>query len=80
LPPLRGICAVVPASADEVGVGVGPVGVTVGAGQTRDCNRAHDRTVIRDRDEHRDRDTRVIKKDHDRDGDRDHDKTIIDCR
>ena len=37
-------------------------------------------TVIRDRDEHRDRDTVVIKKDHDRDGDRDHGKTVIDRR
>ena len=61
-----------PASAEEVGIGVGPVGVTVGEGH-------RDREVVRDRDNHRDRDTVIIKKgDHDRDIDHDRRKVIID--
>jgi hypothetical protein len=59
------ICTAMPASAEEVGVGVGPVGVTVGTGHDRDRDGDRDRTVIRERDEHRDRDTVIINKDRD---------------
>jgi hypothetical protein len=76
---VAGICGVMPASAEEIGVGVGPDGVTVGTVRgDRDRDRDRDREVIRERD-HRDRDTVVIQKgrDHDRDYDRDR-KVIID--
>jgi hypothetical protein len=67
-----------PAFAEEVGVGIGPVGVTVGTGH-RDHDVVREREVIRDRDDHRDRDTVIIKKgDRDRDFDRDRRKVIID--
>jgi hypothetical protein len=67
-----------PACAEEVGVGVGPVGVTVGQGH-RDRDVVREREVVRDRDDHRDRDTVIIKKgDHDRDVDHDRRKVIID--
>jgi hypothetical protein len=68
-----------PASADEVGVHVGPVGagVTVGEGH-------HDRDVVREREvirepAHHDHDTVIIKKgDRDRDIDHDRSKVIVD--
>ena len=67
-----------PAAADEVGVGVGPVGVTVGESHG-DRDVVREREVVRDRDNHRDRDTVIIKKgDHDRDLDHDRRKVIID--
>jgi hypothetical protein len=67
-----------PACAEEVGVGVGPVGVTVGDGH-RDRDVVREREVVRERDDHRDRDTVIIKKgDHDRDVDHDRRKVIID--
>jgi hypothetical protein len=67
-----------PASAEEIGVGVGPAGVTVGEGH-RDRDVVREREVVRDRDDHRDRDTVIIKKgDHDRDVDHDRRKVIID--
>jgi hypothetical protein len=70
-----GICSAIPAGAEDVGVGVGPRGVTVG--------EVHgDRDRDRDRDHYRDRDRRgrdetvIIKKDrdHDYDRDRNHDR------
>ena len=62
-----------PASAEEVGIGVGPRGVTVG-----ESHRDRGRDVVRERD-HRDRDTVIIKKgDRDRDIDHDRRKVIID--
>jgi hypothetical protein len=68
----------VPASADDVGVGVGvgPVGAGVTVGEThRGYERDHDRTtVIKEREEPRDK-TVIIKRDHDREPDR---KVIID--
>ena len=67
-----------PACAEEIGVGVGPVGVTVGQGH-RDREVVREREVVCDRDDHRDRDTVIIKKgDHDRDVDHDRRKVIID--
>jgi hypothetical protein len=72
-----GICVAMPAGAEEIGVGVGPSGVTVGTVRG-DRDRYRDREVIRER---RDRDeTVVIKKgrDHDRDYDRDRKTVIID--
>jgi hypothetical protein len=69
-----------PACAEEIGVGVGPAGVTVGESH-RDRDRDRDRDVVRDRDNHRDRDTVIIRKgdrDHDRDIDHDRRKVIID--
>jgi hypothetical protein len=73
-----GICVAMPAGAEEIGVGVGPSGVTVGTSHG-DRYRDRDREVIRERD-HRDRDTVVIRKsrDHDRDYDRDRKTVIID--
>jgi hypothetical protein len=64
---VAGICSAMPAGAEEVGVGVGPVGVTVGSGHDE---RDRDKTVIikKDRDHNRDGDkTVVIKKDRDHD-------------
>jgi hypothetical protein len=67
-----------PASAEEIGIGVGPAGVTVGEGH-RDRDVVREREVVRDRDNRRDRDTVIIKKgDHDRDIDHDRRKVIID--
>ena len=67
----------VPVLAEEIGVGVGPVGVTVGEGH-RDREVVREREVIRDGDgrrgHDRDRDTVIIKKG---DRDRDVDRTII---
>jgi hypothetical protein len=68
----------VPANAEDVGVGVGvgPAGAGVTVGEThRGYDRDHDRTtVIKEREEPRDK-TVIIKKDHDREPDR---KVIID--
>jgi hypothetical protein len=73
---VAGISFAVPAGAEEIGVGVGPVGVTVGTGH-RDGYRDRDREVIRERD-HRDRDTTVGIRRGERDRDIDHDrKTVI---
>lgn len=74
-----GIYSAVPASADDVrvGVGVGPVGagVTVGSGRSDyDRDRVHERTIIREREPRRD-ETVIIKK-H-RDMDRDVDRKVI---
>lgn len=67
-----------PAGAEEIGVGVGPVGVTVGEGH-HDRDVVRDREVVRERDDHRDRDTVIIRKgDHDRDVDHDRSRVIID--
>lgn len=67
-----------PACAEEIGVGVGPVGVTVGSGH-RDRDVVREREVVRERGDHRDRDTVIIKRgDHDRDIDHDRRKVIID--
>ena len=67
-----------PACAEEIGVGVGPVGVTVGEGH-RDRDVVREREVVRDRDGRRDRDTVIIRKgDHDRAIDHDRRKIIID--
>jgi hypothetical protein len=69
------VCSAVPAGAEEIGVGVGPVGVTVGSGPDR---------VVREREVIREREPRVEKKviikkdrDHDRDGSR---TTVIEHR
>lgn len=67
-----------PVSAEEVGIGVGPVGVTVGQSHRDRDVVVRDREVVRDRD-HRDRDTVIIRKgDRDRDIDHDRRKVIID--
>ena len=50
-----------PAVAEEVGVGVGPVGVTVGSGPDR---VVHEREVVREREP---REKVIIKKDHEPD-------------
>jgi hypothetical protein len=72
-----GVCGSVPASAEEIGVGVGPLGagVTVGSGRSDyDRDRVHERTIVREREPRRD-ETVIIKKHRDRDYDR---KVIID--
>ena len=66
---VAGICSAMPAGAEEVGISVGPVGVTVGSGHS-DRDRDRDKTVIiqKDRDHDGDRDrTVIIKKDRDDD-------------
>jgi len=60
------ICSPIPARSEEVGIGVGPRGVTVG-----EVHGDRDRDHYRDRD-HRDRhETVIIRKDRDHDRDRD---------
>ncbi len=76
-----GIYSAVPASAEDVrvGVGVGPVGagVTVGSGRSDyDRDRIHERTIIREREPRRD-ETVIIKK-RNRDWDGDGRRVIID--
>jgi hypothetical protein len=67
---VMGVCSAIPAGAEEVGIGVGPHGVTVGEVHG-DRDRDRDREHYRDRDR-RDRDeTVIIRKDRDRDRDRD---------
>jgi hypothetical protein len=57
-----------PAGAEDAGVAVGPVGVTIGSDHDRDRDRDRDKTVIIKKDHDRgDEHTTVIKKD--RDGD-----------
>jgi hypothetical protein len=57
------LCA--PAVAEEVGVGVGPVGVTVGTGPDR---VVREREIVREREPRHEKEV-IIKKDHDRDVD-----------
>lgn len=60
------VCSVLPVRAEEVGIGVGPRGVTVGESHG-DRYRDRDREHFRDRD-HRGRDeTVIIRKDRDHD-------------
>lgn len=69
------ISIAMPASAEEIGVGVGPVGVTVGTARGYH-DRYRDREVVRER-EHRD-ETVVVRPGHDRDRDYGRDrKTVI---
>ena len=72
------ICGAIPAAAEEVGIGIGPGGVTVGTDH-RDRVRDHKTVIInKDRDHDGDRDkTVIINKDRDHDGDRDHDRRSI---
>ncbi len=66
-----------PACAEEIGVGVGPVGVTIGEGH-RDREVVREREIVRE-PEHRDHDTVIINKgDRDRDYDHDRSKVIVD--
>ena len=68
-----GICSAIPAGAEDVGVGVGPRGVTVGEVHG---DRDRDRDHYRDRDRRGRDETVIIKKDrdHDYDRDRNHDR------
>jgi hypothetical protein len=68
---VMGICSAIHAGAEEVGVGVGPHGVTVG-----EVHGDRDRDHYRDRDRRGRDETVIIKKDrdHDHDRDRDHDR------
>lgn len=74
---VAGICSAMPAGAEEVGVGVGPNGVTVGAIHG-DRDRERTKTVIinKDRDHDGDRDKTVIIN-KDRDHDRDHNRGSV---
>ena len=67
-------CCSMPAVAEEIGVGVGPVGVTVGSGPDR---VVREREVIREREPRREEKV-IIKKD--RDPDVVEKKVIIDRR
>ena len=72
-----GVCSAIPAGAEEVGVGVGPNGVTVGT-LHGDRDRDRTKTVIinKDRDRAGDRGkTIIINKDRNRD--RDHDRRSV---
>lgn len=53
-----------PAGAEDAGIGVGPVGVTVGSDHDRD---RHKTVIIKHHRDRGDHDTIVIKKDRDRD-------------
>ena len=64
---IAGVCYVMPAAADEVGVGVGPAGVEVHGGRDRDRTVVErrgpeDKTIIinKDRDHIPDRDRSVV--------------------
>lgn len=70
-----GVCSAIPAGAEEVGIGVGRSGVTVGEVHG-DRDRDRDREHYRDRDR-RDRETVIIRKGHDHDRDRDHDRPVV---
>jgi len=75
-----GICSAMPAGAEEVGIGVGPGGVTIGSDHG-DRYRDRDREVIINKDRDRDRDGPVIiNRDRDNGGvkDRDRGSVIID--
>ena len=61
-----------PALADDIGVRVGPAGVSVGESHDRDRDRDRDRTVVKEHEP--DRDRTVIKKEH---SDGDESKTVI---
>jgi hypothetical protein len=77
---VAGICSAMPAGAEEVGIRVGPGGVTVGSDRgDRSRDRDHRTIILNDRDRDRDRDHRtvIINKDRDRDGDRDRDRRPI---
>jgi len=66
-----------PACAEEIGVGVGPLGVTVGQSH-RDRDVIREREIVRDRRDHRDRDAVVIRRgDRDRDFEHRRRKVII---
>jgi hypothetical protein len=74
-----GICSAIPAGAEEVGVGVGPNGVTIGTVHS-DRDRDRTKTVIINKDrDHGDRDkTVIINKDRDHDRDHDRGPVVID--
>jgi hypothetical protein len=65
---IAGACYVLPAAADEVGIGVGPAGVDVHSGRDRDKtviekrgpDVERDKTVIINRDRDADRDRSVV--------------------
>ena len=68
-----GIFSAIPAGAEEVGIGVGPRGVTVGEVPG---DRDRDRDHARDRDR-RDHNETVIIRERDHDRDRDHDRRPV---
>src|SRR5579863_6556222 len=68
-----GIFSAIPAGAEEVGIGIGPRGVTVGESHG-DRDRDREQSRYRDR---RDRDETIIRKDRDHDRDRDRDQSMI---
>jgi hypothetical protein len=70
-----GIFSAIPAGAEEVGIGVGPRGVTVGE-VPGDRDRDRDRDHARDRDR-RDHNETVIIRERDHDRDRDHDRRPV---
>jgi hypothetical protein len=71
-----GICSAIPAAAEEIGIGIGPRGVTVGEVHG-DRDRDRDREHFRDRDR-RDRDeTVIIRKGRGHDRDRDYDRRPV---
>ena len=72
-----GICSAMPVGAEEIGIGVGPGGVTIGSDHG-DRYRDRDRAVIINKDRDRDRDGPVIiNRDRDHSGDRDRDRRSI---
>ena len=76
---VAGICSAMPVGAEEIGIGVGPGGVTIGSDHG-DRYRDRDRAVIinKDRDRDGDRDKPVIiNRDRDHRGDRDRDRRSV---
>ena len=72
------ICSAIPVRAEEVGIGVGPRGVTVGESRGYRDRDYRDREHFRDRD-HRGRDeTVIIGRDRDHDRYRDRRPVVID--
>jgi hypothetical protein len=63
-----GVCfAALPAAAEDVGVGIGPAGITVGHDRDRDRDRDYDKTTIIKKDSDGNREKTIIKKDRDDD-------------
>jgi hypothetical protein len=74
-----GALSAMPAGAEEIGVGIGPGGVTVGEVHgDRYRDRDRDREHYRDRDRRDRDDTVIITRDRDHDRDRDRRPVVID--
>jgi adenine/guanine phosphoribosyltransferase-like PRPP-binding protein len=73
-----GIYSSAPAGAQDIGVGVGPGGVTVGTVRDRYPDRYREDNYYRDRDRRSRGETVIIRRDRDRDYYRDRRPVVID--